>query len=418
LGRSLAAIGDVFKIGQESLTGDVKINKIGKSVFRGLLGAIPLVLILLVILTAADPIFNSFVKDLFSNIGTRTLISIVVFIAAILVGFAKIIHSEWQEVMQLPKHKENAVEYSVITASIGLIFAVFIIIQVQYLFNSVGERELAALHISSETYSEYVRKGFFELLVAAGVAGAVLVAVIRYLQDSVETTQTKVVQWVGAVVSLETMIILASAAKRLLLYADAHGLTRARIFGAIFLVWMAVTLGLFIIKLLTKISKKEFFVSLVGVIIISIYAISFINIDRLIAIDFQPTVNKEVDYFYISRLSPDAVDGWEAAISDAERTIVDLESKALITSDDNRKLYYVHYTLEAINDHMQYLASARTWKSKNFGEEFALNRIKNNKDFEKVAFLKDRVRLLEERVSDEAKNSTQIDRATQHPLSE
>jgi hypothetical protein len=67
---------------------------------------------------------------------------------------------------------------------------------------------------------------------------------------------------------------------------------------------------------------------------------------------------------------------------------------------------------------MQYLASARTWKSKNFGEEFALNRIKNNKDFEKVAFLKDRVRLLEERVSDEAKNSTQIDRATQHPLSE
>lgn len=417
LGKSIAAFGDLLKIGQSTFERNGQKNTLGRSVIRGLIGAVPLIAILLFILSSADPIFAKVLSTIFSNVGERAVVSSIVLIGALLVAFAKIANKEALDKMQ-SQVKNNTIELSIIAGSVGVIFAGFILIQIQYLFLNVGERELAALGIAVETYSEYVRKGFFELLVAAAVASTVLIGVLRYLRGTIADTQIMVLRCIGALVSFETMVVLASAALRLARYADAHGLTRARIFGFVFLIWMAISLVFFIARLLNKIGYKEFFISLAVTTIISLYAVSIWNIDRIIAVEFQPTVNEEIDYYYIAKLSPDAVDGWEEAISDAEATIVDLESTLILTADDNRKLFYVSDTLYMIKADVIYLGHDKKWQSINLSELRAYERIKKDPDFEKITDLQERVKVLQERISEEARQSTQLDRATEQPLSE
>ena len=65
--------------------------------------------------------------------------------------------------------------------------------------------------------------------------------------------------------------------------------------------------------------------------------------DQLIATEYMPTVNGQVDYGYISRLSSDAGDGWVQAYSRAKNVIL---SPALVnkhlTPDEAREVIYSH----------------------------------------------------------------------------
>lgn len=415
--RSIAAIGEVFKTGQSLIDGKKQDTSTTQSVLRGLLFAVPLVLILMGILNSADPIFNTVLVKFFSQIGERSLISLGVFLVGLLLAFAKLrVTSESVEAEV--QAKESTVELSVVIGSIGVVFATFILVQVKYLFSSIDERGLAELGISSITYSEYVRKGFFELIAAALVASSVLVFILKYLRNIVVTQSVRILQYTGAVVSFETLVILASAAKRLSLYAEAHGLTRARIFGFVFLVWLAVIVILFIGKLLQKLHAREFFIAITGATVLSLFALSAVNIDKIIALHYQPTVNDEIDYYYIAKLSPDAVAGWHEALLDADVVLTSLEQKAPLTADDNRKLFYIERTLNFIDHDVRQLEGERPWQASNLSELTAQVYIKNNPAFEKIGELQERVKRLQLQVSQEAQQSTQIDRSIDQPLSE
>ncbi len=417
LGRSLTAFGQVFKLGQSTFQHSEEKNLV-KPIMRGLAGAVPIIFILVLVLGAADPIFEKLVSDAFSNLGERTVASIVVFVAALLAAFARI-HKQFSapETFKVPSN--NTVELTVIAGAVAVVFAIFMSIQVQYLFSSVGERELSSLGISSETYSEYVRKGFFELLVAASIASTVILLILRYLRAVSFAVTTKVLQWTGAILTIETMLLLFSAGKRLALYAEAHGLTRARIFGIVFLAWIAMILVFFLIRLFNKIKLREFFISISAVTVLALFSISIWNIDRLIAEEFQPTVNGEKDYSYIARLSPDAVDGWAEAVEDAERTIVELENEPELSAEHNRRLYYVSSTLRYISYDIENLKSEKKWQEKNLSMERALKRVeKNSAVFDTYQNLMDRNTALLQRVSEEEQRRTQLDRSDTAPLSE
>ncbi|MBI2338733.1 DUF4173 domain-containing protein [Candidatus Daviesbacteria bacterium] len=235
----------------------LKTKNTSSALIRGLLITFPLVGILLLLLTLADPIFGKLTQNIFESIGKRTIISSVLFTILMGFGLSKFIKkiSDKQEIA-IPEDKSH--ELSIISGSIITLFAVFIIIQLRYLFTSVGERELHQLGINSLTYSEYVRKGFFELLIAASLASGVIIYIFRYLHY-LKGNQKLLLQFFSALLTLETGLILLSAIKRLTLYADAHGLTRARVFGFIFLVWLALLLFIFLIKVFKEFKEKEFF---------------------------------------------------------------------------------------------------------------------------------------------------------------
>lgn len=407
-------------------------NDVSSSLIRGLLIAVPVFGALLFLLVEADPIFGKLTQNLLSNIGERAVVSFIVFIVLLGFGLMKILEkvAEQKEVSKVSLGKSH--ELAIITGGVLALFAVFIGVQFRYLFFTVGERELSSLGIASLTYSEYVRKGFFELLIAATIAGGVIVYTLKYLHHLVDR-QKQLIQILSGIVTVETGLLLLSAAKRDFLYADAHGLTRIREFGFVFLVWLAILLVIFFLRILKEMKKEQFFGLVITTTLLTSLLINAVNLDGLIATKYKPTVNSEIDYYYIASLSTDASQAWVPAIEDADKTLSELDSIAQFSPEENRRLYWAKATLEKIMIQAEYLlkkygevdlkklsesdVQKRRWQSYNMSEYYAYKTIRENSGiFGQITSLLNKANSLQERASIEVRQNTPLDRSTQSPL--
>lgn len=206
-------------------------------VARGLLIGLPLALIFAVLFASADPIFRRGLDDVVGlRIDLGSFPGRVLFIVA----------SAWFAIAMLavaaggiPALERGtslgaaassqpidrlrglgALEALVILLVVDLVVAAFVCLQLAYLFG--GLDTLAAIGM---TYSDYARRGFFELVAAACLACAVVVG----LETTVERRSRPYLVALLALVGLST-IVLVSAAMRLRLYQDAYGWTELRLY--------------------------------------------------------------------------------------------------------------------------------------------------------------------------------------------
>jgi hypothetical protein len=126
----------------------------------------------------------------------------------------------------------GTVEAVTILVAVVVLFALFVALQVAYLFG--GLDTLAAAGI---TYSEYARRGFFELVAVTLFAGG-LVAIVH----GVVERRTPAIVWSSIALAVLTFAILASAALRLRLYQDAYGWTELRFFVYATIGWVAIAI--------------------------------------------------------------------------------------------------------------------------------------------------------------------------------
>jgi hypothetical protein len=83
------------------------------------------------------------------------------------------------------------------------------------------------------TYAEYARSGFFQLAAVGGLTLAVVAGAARWSR-----IDERVVRVLLAVLCVLTLVVLASALRRLGLYQDAFGATRLRFLVGVQLVWL------------------------------------------------------------------------------------------------------------------------------------------------------------------------------------
>jgi hypothetical protein len=232
------------------------------------------------------------------------------------------------------------VEALMVVGSVALVMAVFLIVQFRYLFAAVPEADLHQFGVN--TYSEYVRKGFGELLVVgvliySVVGGSLLV----YRQKDGETASKRSLKTANYVLLSEGAIFVASIFRRILLYQAEHGLTRIRIYGSVFLVML---LALMVILALRHIyNRQRWYLMEWAAMIMAVVWLGLINVDHLIAKVYPPTVNKEIDYVYIARLSADGVAGW-IDVYDHSHEVVNRPgwlSKTELTDAEAREVFYV-----------------------------------------------------------------------------
>lgn len=386
---------------------------------RGLIITLPILAILLLLLTQADPVFNKLTRNFFSGTLERVIQSLAIFLGLLGVGLAALKLQDGPEQEVATDGKSH--ELIIMTGSVIVLFAVFILVQFQYLFSSVGERDLLKLGIASLTYSEYVRKGFFELLIASSIACGLLLYVLRYL-DHLKGRLRVVIRLFSNILTIETGFLLLSAFRRLVLYADAHGLTRARIFGFIFLIWLGILLVILLVRLSKRMKQQWFFTGVAAATLFVLMLVNIINVDGLIATLYKPTVNSEIDYSYLSRLSSDAGESWQPAIEDAKETVSRIEGIVAISSEHRRQLSYRSYALDNLRLKMDYLlhkygAKDIQWQSFNISEYLAYRKITANLDYYKqIPGLLNQISAIQSRASTEVINNTPLDRSTNSPL--
>jgi hypothetical protein len=297
----------------------------GARVVRGLLLALPLLLVFAVLFAAADAVFARVFGDLFAfsvdptDLAVRaTVLSVATWLSAgLLVAVADpgpaAIHPELSDEAAREDPAERArvftlgtLEATVVLVTVDLLFAAFVALQAAYLFGG-----LDTLAASGLTYSAYARRGFFELIAVALGAGAVIV-----VMEVIVATRTR--PYVIAALALAglTAVVLASAVVRLSLYQAAYGWTELRFYALAAIGWLGIGLLAAAIALATDRSRW-----LVHALVISGLAVALAvnvvdpqafvarqNVERALHPELVPADGKVgLDASYLGRLGDDAV---------------------------------------------------------------------------------------------------------------
>ena len=120
-------------------------------------------------------------------------------------------------------------------------FAVFVALQFRYLFSLVPISQNDALN----PYSDYARRGFFELVTVAALLLPVLLAAHAVLCKD-NTQHQRVFRILAGVLVLLMVVIMASALQRMGLYTQQFGLTELRIYTTAFMVWLGLVFAWFV----------------------------------------------------------------------------------------------------------------------------------------------------------------------------
>ncbi|HEY8911119.1 MAG TPA: DUF4173 domain-containing protein [Desulfosporosinus sp.] len=285
-----------------------------KKVLIGLVISIPLLLIIVSLLSSADKVFNHFIGEILSSFGNINIADFVLqgmialFITVIsfsyLWSFSKPNSSLKNQ--QLGSIKPNKISCDpiisiTILSVINCVYVAFTIIQFAYLFSSVNN----ALP-PDFTYSEYARRGFFELLIVTLINFSLLLSSIRFTQKGGKLV-ARTVQILHSLLILCTVVILLSAYFRMSLYEAAYGYTYLRVLTHSFMIFLCV---LFLIAFYKIWNERISLLKPYIVLTLTAYMIiNFANIDVLIArnnVDRYIETGK-LDTNYFSNLSYDSI---------------------------------------------------------------------------------------------------------------
>jgi hypothetical protein len=177
------------------------------------------------------------------------------------------------------------IEATVILVLINLLFGIFVVIQFAYLFG--GEANITA---AGYNYSEYARKGFFELTILAVLSLGLIIVLGRETKRESLTAK----RWFNALSTCLVVlmgVILVSAIKRLLLYEDAYGFTRLRTYTHVAIIWMGVMFVVFLVLLYRERLRRFAPSAAIGVLGFTL-TLNLLNVDAFIV---RQNVERYVD---------------------------------------------------------------------------------------------------------------------------
>ena len=300
-------------------------------VMVGMLIALPLLGIFTALFASADAVFAQAVSNLWrwdlpSLFGRLILSGVIVWLGIGLMRFALTHSLPPEKVDQALEQKDftlGMIESVTVLALVNLLFLAFVAIQFAYLFGGLDTLAQTGL-----TYSEYARRGFFEL-----VAVAALVIVLVLGMDWLTRRRPRPgFSWIDGLHALLlglTGIVLISALQRMRLYVGAFGLTELRFYTTAAMIWIGFTLVWVGFALLRN--RRMVFVPgalLAAVIILA--GVNLINPDATIARYnlTASTTESALDVAYLSaQLSDDAIPTLIAALPNLSK-----KNQALLTA--------------------------------------------------------------------------------------
>lgn len=201
-------------------------------------------------------------------------------------------------VRRLPDRLLRRRDWVVALAALDVLFLAFILVQLTVLFG--GHEHV--LRTAGLTYAEYAREGFFQLLAVGALTLAVVAATAR--ATGIDRTLRLLL---GGLAGL-AIVVLASALRRLHLYEEAFGYTRARLTAhAVLLVIAAILVALLVTGALRRLQWMPRLT--VGIALIAAVTLVAVRPDALVAernIERWRTTGS-IDLAYLDTLSADAV---------------------------------------------------------------------------------------------------------------
>ncbi|MEW6567436.1 MAG: DUF4173 domain-containing protein [Chloroflexota bacterium] len=284
------------------------------AIARGLILALPVVIVFTVLLSAADLIFSDYVRQVLHWLGLDRIVELIMRLALALISGLFFLGALAIALQRRPESRPigedrplvspflGSMESVVVLAAVDLLFAAFVAVQFAYLFG--GQ---ANITITGYTYAEYARRGFGELVAVSILTLGMILGLGAFTRRESRRSGT----WFNGLCVLLVMlvgVILASALMRLLLYENAYGFTRLRTYTHFAILWMGALFVAFLALLLTN--RLRQFASIVMAGAVGLAAtLNLVGVDSFIVQrnGARLVETRDLDTAYLATLSDDAV---------------------------------------------------------------------------------------------------------------
>lgn len=274
----------------------------GKKMAIGSLISVPLLFIVTFLLSAADEKFAHLlvsIPEKMWNVNTDFLwqVTKIAVLTSLFYCYLKSASKKTKMGTQLVKEREgnwDAIIITTILVFMNLIYLLFTVVQFQYFFSGTLEQGIS--------YSEYARRGFFELLVVTIINYAVLLGSISFVKNispMMKALLTLLIVFSG--------VLLTSAFLRLLMYEQAYGFTYARVLAHSFMLflWMVFAVTL------VKVWERRLSLTRLYIILALLYyvGLNMVGMDQLIVSSNTARYEDsgKIDAGYLGTLSYSAV---------------------------------------------------------------------------------------------------------------
>ncbi|MFG2974060.1 DUF4153 domain-containing protein [Streptomyces sp. NPDC048331] len=210
----------------------------------------------------------------------------------------------WDRIKVAPGKPRSRVEWALPLVVLNLLFAGFNAVQLTVLFGGYDK----VLKSTGLTYAEYAQQGFWQLLWATLLTLAVIALALRWAPRS-RAGDRRFVRIVLGVLCALTLVVVASALRRMDLYVEAYGLTRLRVSVAAMELWLGLVIVLIMAAGLFggRWPARAF----AGSVAAAVLAFGLLSPDGMVAernvARFEE--NTKIDLAYFQSLSADAVPG-------------------------------------------------------------------------------------------------------------
>ncbi|MFD7258977.1 DUF4153 domain-containing protein [Streptomyces sp. NPDC059874] len=269
--------------------------------------AVALLVLFGTLFASADAAFADLLGDLMPDVSVgdgpaRTALFVLGAVLAIAAARTAAAPLRWDRIEITPGKPRSRVEWALPLIVLNLLFAGFNAVQLAVLFGGYDK----VLSSTGLTYAEYARQGFWQLLWATLLTLVVIALALRWAPRA-GAGDRRFVRVVLGVLCVLTLVVVASALRRMDLYVDAYGLTRLRVSVAAMELW----LGLVIVLIMAAgvLGARWLPRAVAGSAAATVLAFGLLSPDGMVAERnvARYKADNKIDLAYFQSLSADAV---------------------------------------------------------------------------------------------------------------
>lgn len=244
----------------------------------GLLIAMPLTIVVVLLLMSSDELFSDTMHNFVGHLPSLSpsLFWEIVFAIPLAMYFFGALFSTSKAA---PEHSELAPQYRVFpqiaayftVTPVCVFYLIYIITQLVNISNAI-EKTL--------DYSAFARRGFFELCAIAVINLAVIVLIQTFTKRNEYDIKPRGLRVYTILISLFTLLIIATAITKMLMYINEYGMTLLRVYTSWFMILLAL---IFVLVIALQIRDYKIWRAVFAVFTAMLAVLCFGNLEGAIA---------------------------------------------------------------------------------------------------------------------------------------
>nr|WP_319487959.1 DUF4173 domain-containing protein [uncultured Caproiciproducens sp.] len=263
-----------------------KKSKLLLASLGGALAILPIFCIVLSLLMQADGTFQALMRKITDDVGSHILNFLFRLLPAFLTGsyLFGLLYGNIQKRRTDAITAEKAANFSQKCKRFPAAAAItaLVLLCALYLFFFGSQTAALFTAFSSQgpdgvTFAEYARRGFFELCEVAFINFGVMAFSAFFTSQS--EVESRIMRIMHVFLSAETLLLIAIALSKMILYIDRYGLTPKRVYTSWFMIVLAIV---FIIVIVSRFKKINLARNIVLSFVICFMLLCYANVDGMI----------------------------------------------------------------------------------------------------------------------------------------